>query len=85
MSYLVLHVTPIIIVVSATASALRGNTVLTELDLGCCDIDAEGTSQLAEALCGITSLRLLNLNGNTVDTQGARHLGKLSCLLCDYL
>ena len=72
-------------VVSATASALRGNTVLTELKLWGCGIDAEGTSQLAEALCGITTLRVLKLSGNTVDAQGARHLGKLSCLLCDYL
>ena len=71
-------------VVSATASALRGNTVLTELDLFNCGIDAEGTSQLAEALCGITTLEVLWLTGNTVDTQGARHLGKLSCLLCAY-
>ena len=71
-------------VVSATASALRGNTVLTELDLWDCGIDAEGTSQLAEALCGITTLRVLNLTWNTVDTQGARHLGKWSCLSCAY-
>ena len=71
-------------VVSATASALRGNTVLTELYLCYCHIDAEGTSQLVEALCGITTLRLLNLNGNIVDTQGARHLGKWSCLSCAY-
>ena len=71
-------------VVSATASALRGNTVLTELDLSGCHINAEGTSQLAEALCGITTLRVLNLNFNTVDRQGARHLGKLSCWLFAY-
>jgi len=84
LSYLVLHFTPIMMVVSATASALRGNTVLTELNLVGCGINAEGTSQLTEALCGITTLRELYLNRNTVDTQGARHLGKLSCLLCDY-
>jgi len=84
LSYLVLHFTPIMMVVSATASALRGNTVLTELNLGYCHIDAEGTSQLAEALCGITTLRVLNLCLNTVDTQGARHLGKLSCWLFAY-
>ena len=71
-------------VVSATASALRGNTVLTKLNLRYCGIDAEGTSQLAEALCGITTLRVLDLRGNTVDTQGARHLGKWSCLSCAY-
>ena len=68
-------------VVSATASALRENTVLTELYLEGCGIDAEGTSQLAD----ITTLRELSLSGNTVDTQGATHLGTLSCLLCDYL
>ena len=71
-------------VVSATASALRGNTVLTELNLEYCGIDAEGTSQLAEALCGITTLRVLNLSKNAVDTQGARHLGKLSFLSCAF-
>ena len=62
----------------ATASALRGNTVLTELILGGCHIDAEGTSHLAQALCDITTLRVLWLTGNTVDSQGAAHLGKLS-------
>ena len=72
-------------VVSATASSLRGNTVLTELRLTDCDIDAEGTAQLAEVLCGITTLRVLVLAYNTVGTQGARYLGKLSCLLCAYL
>ena len=72
-------------VVSATASALRGNTVLTELRLHGCHIEAEGTAQLADVLCGITTLRVLDLTMNTVGTQGARHLGKLSCLLCAYL
>ena len=62
----------------ATASALRGNTVLTELRLGVCHIDAEGTSHLAQALCDITTLRVLDSSRNTVDSQGARHLGKLS-------
>ena len=62
----------------ATASALWGNTVLTELRLLSCHIDAEGTSHLAQALCDITTLRVLNLTGNTVDSQGARHLGMLS-------
>ena len=61
-----------------TVSALKGNTVLTELSLGDCHIDAEGTSHLAQALCDITTLRVLRLSGNTVDSQGARHLGKLS-------
>ena len=67
-----------VVLCPATASALRGNTVLTELRLWDCHIDAEGTSHLAQALCGITTLRVLDLSGNTVDSQGARHLGKLS-------
>ena len=67
-----------VVLCPATASALRGNTVLTELRLRDCHIDAEGTSHLAQALCDITTLRELNLSGNTVGSQGARHLGKLS-------
>ena len=67
-----------VVLCPATVSALRGNTVLTELRLGVCHIDAEGTSHLAQALCDITTLRVLNLSGNTFDSQGARHLGKLS-------
>ena len=62
----------------ATASALRGSTVLTELKLRACGIDAEGTSHLSQALCDNTTLRVLDLSGNTVDSQGARHLGMLS-------
>ena len=62
----------------ATVTALRGNTVLTELRLVDCGIDAKGTSHLAQALCEITTLRVLDLSGNTFDSQGARHLGKLS-------
>ena len=67
-----------VVLCPATVSALRGNTVLTELRLVGCKIDAEGTSHLAQALCGITTLRVLYLSYNTVDSQGARHLGKLS-------
>ena len=67
-----------VVLCPATASALRGNTVLTELRLYRCHIDAEGTSHLAQALCDITTLRVLDLSGNTVDSQGARHLSKLS-------
>ena len=67
-----------VVLCPATVSALRGNTVLTELRLWYCGIDAEGTSHLAQALCDITTLRVLWLSGNTVDSQGARHLGKLS-------
>ena len=60
-----------------TASALRGNTVLTELRLEACNSGAEGTSHILQALCDITTLRILNLSSNTVESQGARHLGKL--------
>ena len=67
-----------VVLYPATASALRGNTVLTMLRLWDCHIDAEGTSHLAQALCDITTLRVLDLSGNTVDSLGARHLGKLS-------
>ena len=67
-----------VVLCSATVSALRGNTVLTELSLQCCDIDAEGISHLPQALCDITTLRVLELSRNTVGSQGGRHLGKLS-------
>ena len=67
-----------VVLCPTTASALRGNTVLTVLGLEGCDIDAEGISHLAQALCDITTLRVLNLSGITVGSQGARHLGKLS-------
>ena len=59
-----------------TVSALRGNTVLSELRLEHCHIDAEGISHLVQALCDIKTLRKLDLRSNTVDSQGARHLGK---------
>ena len=67
-----------VVLCPATASALRGNTVLTELRLRECHIDAEGTSHLVQALCDITTLRVLDLSWNTVDSRGATHLGKLS-------
>ena len=67
-----------VVLCPATASALRGNTVLTSLSLESCGIDAEGTSQLAQALCGITTLKELNLSSNTVQSHSTRYLGKLS-------
>ena len=73
-----------VVLCPATASALRRNTVLTELRLRGCHIDAEGTSHLAQALCDITTLRVLDLSGNTVDSQGARHLGKLNGAVWGY-
>ena len=73
-----------VVLCPATASALRGNTVLTVLGLGGCRIDADGTSHLVQALCDITTLRVLWLSGNTVDSQGARHLGELSGGLWGY-
>ena len=67
-----------VVLCHATASAMRGNTVLSELRLEHCGIDAEGISHLAQALCVNTTLRVLDLGGNTVYSQGAEHLGKLS-------
>ena len=67
-----------VVLCPATASALRGNTGLTELKLWDCHIDAEGTSHLEQALCVNTTLRVLDLSKNIVDTQGAEHIGKLS-------
>ena len=67
-----------VVLCPATASALRENTVLTELSLWYCGIDAEGISHLAQALRVNTTLRVLYLSGNTVDSQGAEHLGELS-------
>ena len=64
----------------ATASALRGNTVLTELRLRRCGIDAEGTSKLAAVLHNIKTLSELDLSANTVDSRGAGHLGKFFLL-----
>ena len=60
-----------------TASVLKESTVLTKLKLRCCDIDAEGTSELTEALSGIKTLSELDLSWNTVNSQGAGYLGKL--------
>ena len=73
-----------VVLCPATASALRGNTVLTELRLYACHIDAEGTSYLAQALCDTTTLRVLDLSWNTVGSLGARHLGKLSGVVWGY-
>ena len=67
-----------VVLCPATASALKGNTGLTELGLEGCHIDAEGTSHLVQALCVNITLRVLNLNDNTVGSQGAEHLGRLS-------
>ena len=67
-----------VVLCPATASALRENTGLTELILEYCGIDAEGISQLAQALHVNTTLRVLDLSENTVDSESAEHLGKLS-------
>ena len=67
-----------VVLCPATASALRGNTGLTELKLECCGIDAEGISHLAQALHVNTTLRVLDLSLNIVDSKSAEHLGKLS-------
>ena len=67
-----------VVLCPATASALRENTVLTELRLVDCDIDAEEISQLAQALHVNTTLRVLDLSHNTINSESAEHLGKLN-------
>ena len=67
-----------VVLCPATASALKENTSLTELELGGCGIDTEGISHLEQALCVNTTLRVLELSGNTIDSKGAERLGKLS-------
>ena len=67
-----------VVLCPATASALRENTVLSELILWECGIDAEGTSHLEQALHVNTTLRVLELSFNTVDSKSAERLGKLS-------
>ena len=67
-----------VVLCPATASALRENTGLTELGLGECGIDAEGTSHLVQALRVNTTLSVLDLSWNIVDAKSAAHLGKLS-------
>ena len=73
-----------VVLCPATASALRENTVLTELRLVDCDIDAEEISQLAQALHVNTTLRVLDLSHNTINSESAEHLGKLSCGVWGY-
>ena len=73
-----------VVLYPATASALRGNTGLTELRLRGCGIDAEGISHLEEALHLNTTLEVLSLSCNKVDSQVAAHLGKLSGGVWDY-
>ena len=67
-----------VVLCPGTASALRGNTVLTKLRLEYCHIDAEGISLLAKALCDIKTLRELNLSYNAVGSESVEHLGELS-------
>ena len=67
-----------VVLCPATASALRGNTVLTELRVRDCGIDAEGISHLVQALPVNATLRVLDLSENTVGSQSAENLGKLS-------
>ena len=67
-----------VVLCPATVSALRGNTVLTELRVRDCGIDAEGISHLVQALPVNATLRVLDLSENTVGSQSAENLGKLS-------
>lgn len=60
----------------AIAEALKGNTALTELDLGYNDIGDIGATSLAEALKGNTALTMLGLQRNDIGDIGATALAK---------
>ena len=56
---------------------LRGNKVLTSLQLQRCGIGPEGLSELCSALEVNTTLTELDLSGNTFDGHSLASLGKL--------
>ena len=56
---------------------LRGNNVLTSLQLRSCGIGPEGLSELCSALEVNTTLTVLNLSFNTFDDHSLASLGKL--------
>ena len=56
---------------------LRGNKVLTSLNLGNCDIGPEGLSELCSALEVNTTLTELNLTCNKFDDHRLASLGRL--------
>ena len=56
---------------------LRGNKVLTSLQLLGCDIGPEGLSELCSALEVNTTLTELNISWNTFDDHSLASLGKL--------
>ena len=56
---------------------LRGNKVLTSLQLLGCDIGPEGLSELCSALEVNTTLTELDLSRNTFDDHSLASLGKL--------
>ena len=64
-----------------TATALRGNSGLTDLMLENCGIDGTVMSHLLEVIASQPALRVLDLGWNKLGTEGARHLGKFDCVL----
>ena len=64
---------------SCTATALRGNTTLTDLMLSHCGINDETMLYLHELSTTIPTLRVLDLSSNRLNNIiGVRHLGKLA-------
>ena len=73
------------VILLTLASALRWNTILSELRLEQCAINAKGMTDIAQALCGIPTLKVLNLEGNQLNYVAARQLGKLFYLILHML
>ena len=61
---------------SYPASAIRGNSSISELRLQGCRIDEAGTEQILQALTVPTNLRILDMSWNSISPEGARLLGK---------
>ena len=60
----------------ASAMALQGNAVLSELRLGLCSIGSEGITKLTETLKPIDTLRVLDISGSTLGLTAGKNLGK---------
>ena len=59
-----------------SATALRSNTILAELNLGLCGIGDEGVIRITETLKIIHTLKFLDLSGNTVSPSAAKNIGE---------
>ena len=61
---------------SASAMALKGSSVLSELRLRLCSIGSEGITKLTETLKPINTLRVLDISGSTVGLTAGKILGE---------